>query len=88
MLEESINQTTMKAWYTNKGLHQAYTLLFNALPNLFCYLNDIEIPKTTNRLECYFRHLKEKLLLHSGLRYEAKRKFVKWYLHFKNNPGE
>ena len=88
LLEESINEITMKAWYTHKRLHQAYTLLFNTLPNLFCYLNDGEIPKTPNRLECYFKHLKEKLLLHSGLRYEAKRNFIKWYLHFKNNPSQ
>lgn len=88
LLEESVNETTLKAWYTHKGLHQAYTLLFNALPNLFCYLNDDQIPKTTNRIESYFKHLKGKLLLHSGLRYEAKRNFIKWYLHFKNNPSE
>jgi hypothetical protein len=88
LLEESMNETTMKVWYTHKGLHQAYTLMFNALPNLFCYLNDGGIPKTTNRLECYFKHLKEKLLLHSGLRYEAKRDFIKWYLHFKNTANQ
>jgi Transposase, Mutator family len=88
LLEESVNQTTMKAWYTHKGLHQAYTLLFNALPNMFCFLNEVEIPKTTNRLESYFKHLKEKLLLHSGLRYNAKGNFIKWYLHFKNNPSD
>ena len=36
----------------------------------------------------FFKHLKEKLLLHSGLRLEAKRNFIKWYLHFKNNPSK
>lgn len=84
--EESINPLTKEYWFTHKGLHQAYTLIVNALPNLFCYLNDPEIPSTTNRLESFFKHLKEKLLLHSGLRLEAKRNFIKWYLHFKNNP--
>jgi len=85
--EESFNYLKNDYWYTHKGLHQAYTLILNALPHLFTYLNDPQIPSTTNRLECFFKHLKEKLLLHSGLRLEAKRSFIKWYLHFKNNPS-
>ncbi len=87
LLEESINPLRNNYWYTHKGLHQAYTHIINALPHLFSYLNDPEIPATTNRLEGFFKHLKEKLLLHSGLRLEAKRNFIKWYLHFKNNPS-
>ncbi len=85
LLEESFNTLKNDYWYTHKGLHQAYTLIINALPHLFTYLNDQEIPATTNKLESFFKHLKEKMLLHSGLRLEAKRNFIKWYLHFKNN---
>lgn len=88
LLEESFNPATNKYWFTHKGLHRAYTLIYNAIPNLFTYLNDSQIPYTTNRLENFFKHLKEKLLLHSGLRLEAKRNFIKWYLYFKNNPGK
>ena len=86
LIEESVNPQTGKYWFTHKGLHQAYTLIYQAMPHLFTYLNDPQIPATTNRLESYFKHLKEKLLLHCGLRLEAKRNFIKWYLHFKNNP--
>lgn len=86
LLEESINEQTGDYWKTHDRLHRAYTHLHDAIPNLFCYLNDPDIPATTNRLESFFKHLKEKLLLHSGLRLEAKRSFIKWYLHFKNNP--
>ena len=85
LLEESYNPLKNEYWYTHKDLYQAYTHLHNALPHLFTYINDSEIPNTTNRLESFFKHLKEKLLLHSGLRQEAKRGFIKWYLHFKNN---
>lgn len=88
LLEESFNLSKTEYWYTHKALHQTYTLIINALPHLFTYLNDPQIPATTNRLESFFKHLKEKLLLHSGLRLEAKRNFIKWYLHFKNNPLE
>lgn len=88
LLEESFNSTKTEYWYTHKDLHQAYTHVMNALPHLFTYLNDPDIPATTNRLESFFKHLKEKLLLHSGLRLEAKRNFIKWYLHFKNNQSK
>ena len=87
LLEESSNLKN-DYWYTHKGLHQAYTLIRNALPHLFTYLNDTQIPPTTNSLEGFFKHLKEKLLLHSGLRLEAKRNFIKWYLHFKNSASK
>lgn len=87
LFEESVNEQSGDYWKTHDGLHRAYTLLSQSIPNLFHYLNDPEIPATTNRLESFFKHLKEKLLLHSGLRLEAKRNFIKWYLHFKNNPS-
>jgi transposase-like protein len=85
--EQSRQLETGRLWYTHKNLHAATTLLLNAIPNLFAYLDDPEIPNTTNRLENYFTHLKEKLTLHRGLRFEAKKNFIKWYLHFKNNPS-
>ena len=88
LLEESINEQSGEYWKTHERLYRAYTHLYEALPHLFCYLNDAEIPATSNRLESFFKHLKEKLLLHSGLRPEAKRAFIRWYLHFKNNPAK
>jgi hypothetical protein len=82
--EKSFNSETGRYWYRHKNLHAAYSLIVKAIPNMFCYLDDNEIPNTTNRLESYFKHLKEKLTLHSGLRIDSKRNFIKWYLHFKN----
>ncbi|MBX2932281.1 MAG: hypothetical protein KF781_10080 [Chitinophagaceae bacterium] len=75
-------------WYTHKKLHAACTLIINAIPDMFAYLNDEEIPNTTNRLESYFTHLKEKLTPHRGLRFEAKKNFIKWYLYFKNKEAK
>lgn len=88
LLEESVNEHSGEYWKTHDRLHRAYTHLYQSIPHLFSYLNDPEIPATSNRLESFFKHLKEKLLLHSGLRLEAKRNFIKWYLHFKNNPTQ
>lgn len=90
--KDFVNQRTRhpdtgRFWYTHKNLHAACTLLITALPDMFHYLDDAAIPNTTNRLENYFAHLKDKLTLHRGLRFEAKKNFIKWYLHFKNNPA-
>jgi hypothetical protein len=82
--QKSINEITGRSWHTHKHLHRAATLLINAIPHLFSYLNDDEIPKSTNQVEGYFAHLKEKLALHRGLKLDAKKNFIKWYLHFKN----
>ncbi len=86
--ELSYNTESKRFWYTHKNLHAAYSLILNAIPNMFHYLNDEQIPYTTNRIENYFGHLKDKLTLHRGLRMTAKRNFIKWYLHFKNNTSE
>lgn len=86
--QQSRNEETGRFWYTHKKLHAACTLIIIALPNMFHYLDNPAIPNTTNRLENYFAHLKDKLTLHRGLRFEAKRNFIKWYLHFKNNPAK
>jgi predicted Zn-ribbon and HTH transcriptional regulator len=84
--KKTLNEETGRWWYTHRNLHLATTHLINAIPNLFCYLNDEEIPSTTNQLEGYFTHLKEKVTLHRGLKFETKKQFIKWYLYFKNNP--
>lgn len=87
--ESYINEKTYQIeskryWFKHRGIHSACTLIIKAIPNLFCYLDDPQIPSTTNLIENYFSHIKEKLLPHRGLRFEAKKNFIKWYLYFKN----
>lgn len=84
--QKTQSQNTGRFWYTHKNLHAAFSLLENAIPNMFNYLDDEQIPNTTNRIENYFTHLKDKLRIHRGLRFEAKKNFIKWYLYMKNNP--
>ncbi len=86
--EKSINQETGWDWFTHKNLHLATSLIINAIPNMFHYLDDSAIPNTTNRLESYFTHLKEKLTLHRGLRLPSRKNFIKWYLYFKNQHSK
>ncbi|BAU52110.1 Transposase, Mutator family [Mucilaginibacter gotjawali] len=83
--EKAFNPDTGRYWYRHKMLRQTASLIIKAIPNMFHYLDDPQIPYTTNRLESFFGHLKEKLDVHRGLRPKAKRNFIKWYLHFKNN---
>jgi hypothetical protein len=66
-------------------LHAAFSLLENAIPNIYNYLEDEQIPNSTNRIENYFTHLKDKLRIQEELRFEAKKNFIKWYLYLKNN---
>jgi hypothetical protein len=83
--EKTFNLVTGRYWYKHKMLHQTTSLIIKAIPNMFHYLDYPEIPYTTNLLESFFGHLKEKLEIHRGLRPQAKRNFIKWYLHLKNN---
>jgi hypothetical protein len=86
--EQVLNPETGMSWYKHKKLHLATSHIINAIPHLFCYLNDAEIPKTSNKIEGYFSHLKEKLTLHRGLKFEAKKNFIKWYLFLKNKNSK
>ena len=83
--EKAFNPDTGRYWYRHKMLRQTTSLIIKAIPNMFHYLDEPQIPYTTNRLESFFGHLKKKLDIHRGLRPKAKRNFIKWYLHFKNN---
>lgn len=85
--EQTYNPESKRFWFTHKSLHLSTILIINAIPNMFFYLDDPDIPYTTNRLESYFTHLKEKLTLHRGLRFTAKKNFIKWYLYFKNHQS-
>lgn len=67
-----------------KDLRRTMTLIFNALPDMFYYLYDSKIPKTTNALESFYSRLKADYRSHRGLTEEHKIKYLKWYCYFKN----
>jgi len=62
-------------------LKRARSLLLTALPNMFHYLQDRRIPKSTNALEGYFGRLKQKYRQHRGLSPKHRQAFFQWYLH-------
>ncbi len=83
--EKSYSKTTGRYWYKHKLVRRCFIMIKNAFPNLFQYLFNNQVPKSTNGLESFFGHLKSHLLLHRGMTKEHRKSFIKWYLYFKNN---
>ena len=84
--EKSINPLTGRFWYTHKMVRRSFMTIKNALPDMFRYLENPRIPKSTNGLESFFGHLKGNLNIHRGLSYKHRKQFIQWYLFLKN-PG-
>ena len=73
---------------TNRGkifsdLIRARSMLIKALPDLFHYLDDPNICRTTNALEGYFSRLKERYRSHRGLTKTNRNNYFKWYFYLK-----
>lgn len=85
LAEKTFNQQTGRYWYTHKLLRRSYQTIKRALPNMFHYLSNPAIPKTTNGIEGFFSHLKNHLDLHRGLTMKHRINFIKWYVYLSNN---
>ncbi|MBU3713820.1 MAG: transposase [Ferruginibacter sp.] len=83
--EKTFNEHTGRYWYTHKLLRRSYFTIKRALPNMFHYLNNPDIPSTTNGIEGFFSHLKNHLDLHRGLSVKHRIDFVKWYIYLSNS---
>jgi len=68
-----------------KDLKRTVRLIINALPNMFYYLKESNIPSTTNLLEGYYSRLKADYNKHRGLTRKHKIHYLKWYCYLKNN---
>ncbi len=86
--EKSVNKNSGKEWYTHKMLRKAYIHLRRALPYMFTFIANSDIPKSTNALESFFGHLKDNIILHRGLSINHHRNYLKWYLYFNNEDGK
>lgn len=83
--QKTIHHSTKRYWYTHKLLRRSYFTIKRALPNMFHYLSNPEIPRTTNGIEGFFSHLKNHLDLHRGLTIEHRVNFIKWYVYLSND---
>ncbi len=64
-------------------IKKARSMLLRALPNMFHYLDDPNIPPTTNGLEGYFSRLKGHYRHHRGLAKSKRKKYFNWYFYLK-----
>jgi transposase-like protein len=67
-----------------KDLKRTTSLIKNALPDMFHYLVDPNIPYTTNMLESFYSRLKAAYQRHRGLTHHHKMQFLNWYCYFEN----
>jgi len=82
--EQQFNPDTGRKWYRHKDLRRTAIMIRKAIPNMFHYLHNPQIPNNTNSIESFFGHLKDTLSIHRGLSNSNRKSFIKWYLHFKN----
>ena len=61
------------------------TLITNAYADMWHFLEDKKIPKTTNKIEGYFGELKQKYVRHKGMWGKSREQYLKWYCYFRNN---
>lgn len=83
--ERSWSDDGSQSWYTHKQLRRARALIKNALPDLFHYLDDPTIPKTSNGLEGRFGGLKQHYGQHRGLCEGRREGYIAWYLRMVVN---
>lgn len=83
--EKTYHPNSDRFSYTHKLLRRSYQTIKRALPNMFHYLQNPNIPYTTNGIEGYFSQLKNHLDIHRGLTLKNRINFIKWYIHFSNN---
>lgn len=67
-------------------LKRTVGLIRNALPDMFHFLSDSNIPSTTNLLESFYSRLKHSFRKHRGLSEPHKVSYLHWYCYFQNDP--
>ena len=78
--ERSYKKDSKQWWYTHKSLRRVRSLIKNALPNMFFYLEDNKIRKNTNGLEGRFGSLKQHYRQHRGLSKKRREAYLAWYI--------
>jgi len=68
----------------HSDLRRTRNLIIRALPDMFHYLDNRNIPATTNKIEGYFSRLKSIYRQHRGLSKSKRKNYFDWYIFFKN----
>lgn len=78
----SIDSRPERGWVFS-DIKRARSMLLKALPNMFHYLEDPNIPFTTNGLEGYFSRLKSHYRQHRGIVQAKLSNYFSWYFYLK-----
>jgi len=68
-----------------KDLKRTMNLINNAIPDMFHFLDDPQVPNTTNTLESFYSRLKPDYWSHRGLSAHHRIPYLSWYCYFKNH---
>jgi len=80
-LKERSYSPSGKWWYTHRRLRGTRSLLKNAIPDLFRFVTDPSVPKTSNHVEGGLNaRLKELFRCHRGFSLQKKLILAAWYL--------
>ena len=79
----ALDRSSDRGWVFS-DLLRARSMLLKALPDMFHYVCDRRIPKSTNALESYFSRLKEHYRHHRGLAIHHRDAYFKWYFYLVN----
>lgn len=79
---QKINSRPETGWVFS-DLKRARSMLLRALSNMFHYLENMDIPRTTNLAEGYFSFLKNRYRDHPGLSPKKRRAFFSWFFFLK-----
>ena len=86
--EKAVNIETGRWWYRHKDLRRAAIMIRKAIPNMFHFIDNPSVQKSTNSIESFFGHLKDNISIHRGLSKANRKAFILWYLHFKNQSRQ
>lgn len=73
-----------KTSVANTDLKRTMALITNAIPNMFHFVDDKNIPSSTNMLEGLFSQIKHQYMRHRGLSNKNKVSYLLWFCYFTN----
>ena len=73
-----------KYWYTHRKLRASRSHIKNAIPNMFHYLNDRKIKRSSNDLEWYNWVLSDHIYMHRWLRKDRLLSFISLWIYYRN----
>lgn len=83
-LREYHTDETGRWWYAHSRVRKAVRILKTVSKKSFVFLNQDQMPKTTNELEGIFSNLTVKWLMHRGLSKSKWPNFLLWFLYFRS----